>query len=174
MSFELSLNDVERGVSQELMVRLARHPSETLERVWLRVLAYAWCWEERLGFSAGGVSDPDEPDLIEQDYTGAIVQCVLVGKPDTKRIQRCVDKHGKARVRVLFESEARARETLAQVPEQQRERFRRAELAATGPGLVDQLASLDERRTRASITLVGDHFYVERSGETYEGALVLL
>ena len=51
--FEVALAHVDRGLDARLEVRTARHPSETLERVFLRLLAFCWFHEERLAFGAG-------------------------------------------------------------------------------------------------------------------------
>ena len=60
--FDIALSQVDRGLDERLQLRTARHPSETLDRVYLRVLAYCLFREERLVFGKG-LSDPDAPDL---------------------------------------------------------------------------------------------------------------
>ena len=52
------------------------------------------------------------------------------------------------------------------------ERLREIELAAVEPDLLTQLAQGDLRRGKLSLTLAGDHFYLERQGESLEGALL--
>ena len=74
-------------------MRTARHPSETLDRVWLRALAFCFFWEERLSFGPG-LSDPDEPDLQALDLTSVRTLWVRIGKPDPARVQKARDQNG--------------------------------------------------------------------------------
>src|SRR5512144_2903584 len=89
--FDIALSHVDRGVERRLQLKVARHPSETLDRVWLRVLAYAWLWEERLAFGPG-LSDPDAPDLEATDLTGRRTLWVRVGRPDPVKLRREADR----------------------------------------------------------------------------------
>jgi uncharacterized protein YaeQ len=169
--FDIALSHVDRGLDQRVQVRTARHPSETLDRVWLRVLAFCLHWEERLAFGPG-LSDPDEPDLEARDLTGVRSLWVRVGKPEPARVQKAADQHGRARVAVVFESPQRMEAFIAAAREEKLPRLARVELAAVDPALTQALAQSDERRAKVSITLVGDHFYVERGGRSVDGALL--
>ena len=73
-SFEITLNDADRGVYEALDFRVARHPSETAEYLWTRVLAYCLEYGEGLAFSSGGLSNPDAPALEVRDLTGQLRQ----------------------------------------------------------------------------------------------------
>jgi uncharacterized protein YaeQ len=83
----LQVADIERGYYADHMLTIARHPSETDERMMVRVLAYALHAGEGLAF-AGGLSDEDAPDLWEKDLTGAILTWIEVGLPDEKQVRR--------------------------------------------------------------------------------------
>jgi uncharacterized protein YaeQ len=86
-SFEITLNDADRGVYQALAFRAARHPSETAEFLLTRVLAYCLEFCEGLAFSKG-LSDPDAPALSIRDLTGALKSWIDIGTPDTGRLHR--------------------------------------------------------------------------------------
>jgi uncharacterized protein YaeQ len=169
--FQLSLSNVDREVEQQLSFKVARHPSERLERVWLKVMAYCWLWEERLAFGPG-LGDPDAPDLETRDYTNLVTRWVRVGKGDPAKIQRAVDQNANARVAVLFESAERQAAFFTEAAALKTSRLAKAEFAALDADFLAQLASLDERRTKATVTLSGDHFYVDRAGQTLDGPLV--
>lgn len=77
---------------------LARHPSETDERMMVRLLAFARHAHERLMF-ARGLSDNEEPDLWQKDLTGAIELWIDVGLPDEKRILKA---SGRAQKVVIY------------------------------------------------------------------------
>ncbi len=59
-TFTVQLSDVDRGVYDELQLRVARHPSETAPYMLTRVLAYCLEFEEGIAFSEG-VAATDEP-----------------------------------------------------------------------------------------------------------------
>jgi uncharacterized protein YaeQ len=84
---ELQLSDLDRHYYQTHALTLARHPSETDERMMVRVVAFALQAHEALEFGRG-LSADDEPDLWRRDLTGAIEQWIEVGLPDEKRLRR--------------------------------------------------------------------------------------
>lgn len=84
---ELQIADMDRNYYQSHALTMARHPSETDERLMIRVLAFAIHASDALQF-AKGLSDVDEPDLWEKDLTGAIDLWIEVGQPDDKRIMK--------------------------------------------------------------------------------------
>jgi uncharacterized protein YaeQ len=168
--FEVALNDTDRGISVELRVKTARHPSETIERVWLRLLAYCWKYEERLVFGPG-LSDTDAPDLLATDLSGRMTRWIRVGKTEPAKLQRAIDQHAGAAVSVLFESPARFEQLRAAAGEGGFPRLSSAELAFIDPMLLTQLAAGEERRAKITVTFVGDTFYLDRGGKTFEGEM---
>jgi uncharacterized protein YaeQ len=84
---DLKVADLDRNVYADFPLTLAQHPSETEERLMVRILAYALFAHERLAFGPG-ISDADEPDLWQRDLTGAIERWIEVGLPDEKRLAR--------------------------------------------------------------------------------------
>jgi len=170
--FDLALSHVDRSLDARLNLRVARHPSETMGRVWLRVLAACLFHEERLVFGKG-LSDPDQPDLEERDLTGDLALWIRVGKAEPRTVQKVVDQNGRARVAVLFESPQRMEAFLAEARDQKLGRLARAELRAIEPELLAALAEEEDRRSKASITIVGDHVYVERASGSVDGPITL-
>ena len=83
----LQVADMDRNYYAEHALTVARHPSETDERMMVRVLAFALNAHEHLEFGKG-LSDTDEPDLWQKDLTGAIEHWIEVGQPDDKRLLR--------------------------------------------------------------------------------------
>jgi len=84
---ELQIADMDRNYYREHALTIARHPSETDERMMVRLLAYALHASETLAFGKG-LSAEDEPDLSSRDLTGAIELWIDVGQPDERRIRR--------------------------------------------------------------------------------------
>src|SRR5712691_10845900 len=83
----LQIADIDRNYYADRAVTIARHPSETDERMMVRLLAFARHAHDALSFGKGLGSD-DEPDLWQKDLTGAIDLWIDVGQPDEKRIRR--------------------------------------------------------------------------------------
>jgi len=82
---ELQIADMDRHYYGTHALTIARHPSETDERMMVRLLAFALHAHEALAFGKG-LSTDDEPDLWQKDLTGAIELWIDVGQPDEKRL----------------------------------------------------------------------------------------
>jgi uncharacterized protein YaeQ len=95
---QLQIADMDRHVYGDHALTIARHPSETDERMMVRVLAYALNvtaddHNGRLEFTKG-LSDVDEPDLWQLDLTGEVQHWIDLGQPDERRLMKA---HGRAR-----------------------------------------------------------------------------
>lgn len=81
----IQLSDVDRGVYESLQATVARHPSETEERLVARLLAYILFFEPELSFTKG-ISAVDEPDLWVKGADGRVELWVEVGLPEAERV----------------------------------------------------------------------------------------
>lgn len=88
---ELIIADLDRNYYHDHALTLARHPSETDERMMVRLLAFALHADEALLFG-NGLSTCDEPDLWQKDLTGAIEFWIDVGLPDEKLIRKACSR----------------------------------------------------------------------------------
>ena len=91
---ELSIADIDRGRYADHALTIALHPSETEERMMLRVLAFALFAEDGLAFGRG-LSAEDEPDLVLRDDTGLIRLWIEVGLPDEKWVRKACGRAGR-------------------------------------------------------------------------------
>jgi uncharacterized protein YaeQ len=167
---DLRFSQADHGVEGEVALKIARHPSETMERVWLRVLAYAWKWREGIAFGPG-LCEPDAPDLLVVAPGGRTSLVVRVGKPEPSRVERDVNQNAGAEVAVLLDGPRRLAAFLAEVRERRLARAAAAELAAVDAPLLAALAGIDDRRLEAVVTLVADHLYVDVNGRALDGPL---
>ena len=97
---QLSVSDMDRGVYGEHALTLALHPSETEERLMVRLLAFALYAPKdnehgELVF-ARGLSDTDEPDRWRHDLSGQLVDWIEVGHPDERRMTRAASRADRA------------------------------------------------------------------------------
>ncbi len=84
---DLQIADMDRNYYTTHALTMARHPSETDERMMIRLMAFAIHADEALCFTKG-LFDVDEPDLWRKDLTGAIQLWIEVGQPDEKRLMK--------------------------------------------------------------------------------------
>ena len=96
----LSIADIDHGYYADHALTLARHPSETDERMMVRLVALAlnahqlsdMCnGDGTLAFGAG-LSDPEDPDVSLTDFTGAKRLWIEVGQPEEKPIAKACNK----------------------------------------------------------------------------------
>jgi uncharacterized protein YaeQ len=84
---DLSVSDIDRGYYMQHALTMAQHPSETNQRLVLRLLAFAVHAGPNLTFG-GGLNTDDEPDIWEKNLTGDIDVWVELGLPSEKRIRK--------------------------------------------------------------------------------------
>lgn len=96
----IALADIDHGVYTDLALTIARHPSETEQRMLVRLAALAWNAHQVQTLCAGdatiafgaGLSDPDDPDVHVTDYTGRKRVWIEVGQPEDKPIARACSR----------------------------------------------------------------------------------
>lgn len=84
---ELQVSNMDRHYYAAHTLTLACHPSETAERLMVRLLAFALYADERLEFGKG-LSNEEEPDLWHRNYAGEIELLIELGQPDESRIRK--------------------------------------------------------------------------------------
>ncbi len=83
----LQVADMDRGYYASHALTIARHPSETSERMMVRLFAFALFADEMLAFGRG-LSADDEPSLWKKDLTGNIEHWIDVGLPDERELRK--------------------------------------------------------------------------------------
>lgn len=91
---ELGIADLDRHYYADHSLTLARHPSETDERMMVRLLAFALNASESLEFGRGLSSDED-PALWDRDLTGVVRTWIEVGQPDERLLRRACGRADK-------------------------------------------------------------------------------
>lgn len=84
---QVELADSDRNCFESLSLTLARHPSETQERMAARLLAYCLNSTRGLEFTRG-ISTADEPDVWEHSDHGDIEHWIEVGQPEAARLRK--------------------------------------------------------------------------------------
>lgn len=146
---ELSVADIDRGYYADHTLTIARHPSETDERMMVRVLAFALHANDALEFGRG-LSNEDEPDLVRRDLTGAIDEWIEVGLPDERAVRKAC---GKSRAVHVLPYGGRAAELWWQGVRQTLERQERLSVTEVAAEASRALAALADRSMRLQVTL---------------------
>jgi len=84
---DLQVADMDRHYYADHTLTIARHPSETDERMMVRVLMYALYAQEGIAFTKG-LFDVDEPEVWVKDLTGTIKLWIDTGQPDDTRLRK--------------------------------------------------------------------------------------
>ncbi len=84
---DLQVSNMDSNYYAAHSLTLARHPSETEERLMVRLIAFAIFASDTLTFGKG-LSDEEEPDLWQKDLTGAIELWIELGLPDERVLRK--------------------------------------------------------------------------------------
>jgi uncharacterized protein YaeQ len=88
---DLQIADMDRHYYADHALTIARHPSETDDRMMARVLAYAMNAQDGIAFTKG-LFDVDEPEVWVKSLTDEIKLWIDLGQPDEARIRRACSR----------------------------------------------------------------------------------
>ncbi|MCD8548300.1 MAG: YaeQ family protein [Aeromonadaceae bacterium] len=156
--FKVNLNvaDTDRGVYLQCPLTLARHPSETDERMMVRLLAWALNADERLEFTKGLCAD-DEPELWLKSYAGEIEHWIEVGLPDERRLKKACHR---AKQVTLYAYGGRAVSVWWQQNSQALQRYDNLTIIELASDSSQQLAAAAQRAMECQVTITdGDVWF---------------
>ena len=158
---DLQVSDLDRAHFATHALTLARHPSETDERMMVRLLAFALNAHERLQFGRG-LSAEDEADLLLTDLTGAIELWIDVGLPDEREVRKAA---GRAR-EVKVYTYGRGAGAWWSQNEAALARLRNAEVVGMPEEATGALAAWADRTMRLECTIQEGQVWLSRGSET--------
>ena len=159
---QLSLADSDRNLYDEFPLTLARHPSETLERLSARILAFALHAGPGLSFTRG-LSTADEPDLWQHSATGVIEHWIELGQPEEPRLRKACGRS--LRVSVLaFGKSAR---TWWNIHGEAIGKLERLEVTQVDWSDIQRAAKLVERNTSLSVSIAGGTLYLDNGSDSF-------
>lgn len=159
--FEISLADSDRDLYEALELRVAQHPSESERYLIARVIARALEHADGLEFSKGGVSDDDEPALIQRDLRGDLMAWIEVGAPAPDRLHKAT----KLCKRVVVYAWKSPEEQVAAILDRKVHRAETIEMIALDPDYLDAIAATLDRVNRWDLAVSGGTLYLT-VGET--------
>ncbi len=167
---DLAVADMDRNHFATHALTIARHPSETDERMMVRLLAFALHASETLMFGRG-LSSEDEADLTQRDLTGAIELWIDVGLPDERSLRKASGRAGRV---IVYAYGGRAvdlwwtknRDALARLPN--------FAAFAVPQAASQSLARLAERTMQLQCTVQDGHIWLSNATETVAITLAAL
>ncbi|WPL81033.1 YaeQ family protein [Bordetella hinzii] len=153
---DLNIADTDRHYYGSHGLTVARHPSETDERMMVRIAAFAMHADDSLAFTKG-LSDTDEPDIWSKDLTGAISLWIEVGQPDERRILRAC---GRAEQVVIYCYGGHASRVWWDGVRGKVERARNLRVVNLPAGQTQALAGLAERGMQINVNISDHTVYV--------------
>ncbi len=154
---DLAVADMDRGYYRDHALTIARHPSETDERMMVRLLAFALNADEALEFGRG-LSAEDEPDLVERDLTGAITRAgSRWALPRPARVRKAC---GRAREVVVLAYGGRAVDLWWEAARATLERQARLAVREVPVEASAELAAMAGRTMRLNVTIQEGHVLV--------------
>lgn len=160
---DLQIADMDRHYYQEHALTIARHPSETDERMMVRLLAFARHASAALVFGRG-LSDAEEPDLWQKDLTGAIDFWIEVGQPDEKRILKAC---GRAAQVVIYSYSATSHIWWAQIGSRV-ERARNLTVVNMAATSSLRLSQMVQRNMQLQCTIQDSQIWLSVDSQTVE------
>jgi uncharacterized protein YaeQ len=160
------LADADRDVYETLTLRVAQHPSESVDYLLTRVLAYCLEYTEGIAFSKG-LSDPEEPAIAVRDLTGAMQTWIDIGSPTAERLH----KASKAARRVVVYAHREVEAWLERLSTGNIHRAEAVEINVMDRGLLSAWAARLERRMQFDLAVSERHLYLSFPDATLSGEL---
>jgi uncharacterized protein YaeQ len=167
-TFAVQLADVDRGVYEDLSLRVARHPSETDAYMVTRVLAYCLEYEEGIVFS-DGISSTEEPAVLVRDRTNRLTAWIEVGAPDAARLHF----GSKLADRTTVYTHRDPEKVIAAWAGKRIHQLDQISVHSFDPGFVDAAVAALERRTAMTVSRVDGQLYLDINGSTLSSAVHL-
>ncbi|MBL9180013.1 MAG: YaeQ family protein [Verrucomicrobiaceae bacterium] len=170
----VSFSDLDRNVYADHEITLARHPSETAERMMVRLLAWVLNVPENndhgtLEFGKD-MWEPEEPSLVRNDLTGLRLHEIEIGQPEEKRLVRAC---GRSKQVTVYTFSSTAAAWWAGVAEKLA-RVKNLAVWQLPPEQVKALAALVDRTLTLQITVQDGVITVDGGGRSVEVAAARL
>ncbi len=172
LHFRIALSHVDRAIDRVQSFIIESYRSETTEHLMLRVLAWCVFHTDDLRFGPGVLAH-GAADLWAHDGAERPTVWIECGDADADKLRKMIQHSRGVRVGVLFSDRERRDRFLVQLAGLKRHPPELAEMGIwlCDPALVSTLASDEGRRQRWSVTIVGDHLYVQTDAVTVDCAL---
>ncbi len=161
---DLAVSDIDRGAYGNYPLTIARHPSETDERMMVRVLAFAIHAHEYLEFGKG-ISSEDEPAVWRRDLTGAVQEWIDVGLPEERLLRRACGRAGRV---ILYTYGGRAVDVWWQANKKELSKQQRLTVMDVPTEATRALAALANRNMTLTATIQEQQIFIADGNTSVE------
>ena len=168
--FDIDLNDLDRNHYAHYSHHVALHPSETEERMIMRILAFCMNASEHLAFTKG-LSTDSEPDLWQKNYSDEIELWVELGLPDEKRIKKACNHAQKV---MLYSYGGQGVETWWNNISKQSYKYENLSVYRIDLGMVEKFTEHLERTMAISCMIQDGQITLSANSEMYEFSIETL
>jgi len=162
----IQLADIDQNRYETLQGSVARHPSETAERLVARLLAWALSYEPELAFTKG-ICAGDEPDLWRTEPDGRVGVWIEVGLPDPERLAKACRHAGQ----VVLYAYGPSRPTWERMNLEKLRKYPNLSIRAIPQEFLNRLVKGLERSVDWELTLTEGTLYLNVAGATLETRL---
>ena len=146
---ELSVSDMDRHYYETHKLTVAKHPSETDERLMVRLVAFALNAHEHLEMTKG-LSTDDEPDIWQKSLSGELDVWVALGLPSEKVIRQSCGKAGRV---ILYPYGGKTAEMWWEKVKNNTTRFDNLQVVNLAEADTDALARLASRTMKLQVNI---------------------
>lgn len=165
-TFTIDLSDIDRGVYEVIKLPVALHPSESVEFMVTRVLAYALEFGEGIAFSPG-IGSPDEPAITIKALDGSALAWIDVGSPSAERLHRAAKSASRVAVYCHRSSDV----TYQQLTQEPIFRGEDVRFYSFDDGFVSDIVAALDRRNEMSLSRSDHVLYVGINGREFSTSL---
>ena len=151
--FRISLSDLNQDYYDSIHLTVALHPSEKIERMMARVLAYCLNAQDDLVLTKG-LSEIDEPDIWVRTLDEQTTLWIDIGEPSSDRIKKACRLANQVKI-YCFNSKA----DVWWRQSEQKIRQLHADVIKLDWDNIEKLATLVERTMDMSVSISGDSAY---------------
>lgn len=161
---ELAVSDMDRHHYHTYPLTLALHPSETIERMMVRLVMFARYASTELEFTRG-LSTDDEPDLWQKDYSDDIEHWISLGQLDDKRLKKALNRSKQV---TIVGYHGNAFEIWWQQNQTKCRQHPHLHVSEINPEVVEQLAQLANRTMRIQVIIEDNTLWVSDDNTSVE------
>ncbi|WP_462156756.1 YaeQ family protein [Pseudoalteromonas sp. GB56] len=166
----LNISDMNRHHYQEYPMTVAQHPSETEQRLMIRLLAFALNASEELQFTKGLCAE-DEPELWVRELDDSISLWIDLGLPEEKRIKKACTQ---AKHVILYTYGENNQSVWWQKNQQKLSQFKNLTIISLAYEETQQLAAMASRSVDLTITIEDNEVWVSNNEQTLQITLTSL
>lgn len=169
-NFSIDLSHADHGTYAHFRVKTPRHPHESMEHLFARMLAFCHCYQEGQSFSSG-LFEPKEPTIWHRDITGDLLLWVQVGCPDRKKLEAALRAVPADGLCIYFFEQGQVAEFCHMLRGSKTNWVANIQFFMISPALLEQLVPLESSSPRWTVTFVDNTIYLNADGAELVGEI---